>query len=85
MVQDTYKWVLQIYFICSTFAANKKNISMARKRKKDKSFSREFICRCINFKLVHLFFVNCFEFHSLFKTPQKQKKRKTWNTYQHIL
>ena len=55
MVQDTYKWVLQIYFICSTFAANKKNTSMARKQKKDKSFCRKFICRCINFKLVHLF------------------------------
>ena len=24
MVQDTYKWVLQVYFICSTFVANKK-------------------------------------------------------------
>ena len=34
-------------------------------------------------KLVHLFFVNNFEFHSLFKTPQK--KSKTWNAYQHIL
>lgn len=56
MIQDTYKWVLQIYFICSTFVANKKNISMTRKRKKDKSFCREFICRCIDFKLVHLFF-----------------------------
>ena len=84
MVQDTYKWVLQIYFICSTFAANKKNISMTRKRKKDK-FCREFISRCINFKLVHLFFVNCFEFHSLFKTPQKQKKKNMEHLSTHSL
>lgn len=55
MVQDTYKWVLQVYFICSTFAANKKNISMTRKRKKDKSLCKKTICRCINFKLVNLF------------------------------
>ena len=85
MVQDTYKWVLQIYFICSTFAANKKNISMARKRKRDKSLCREFICRCINFKLVHLFFVNNFEFHSLFKTPQKPKKQNMERLSTHSL
>lgn len=85
MVQDTYKWVLQVYFICSTFAVNKKNISMTRKRKKDKSFCREFICRCINFKLVHLFFVNHFEFHSLFKTPQKQKKQNMEHLSTHSL
>lgn len=58
---------------------------MARKRKKDKSFCREFICRCINFKLVHLFFVNHFEFHSLFKTPQKPKKKNMEHLSTHSL
>lgn len=33
MVQDTYKWVLQVYFICSTFAANKKKYFNDKKAK----------------------------------------------------
>ena len=33
MVQDTYKWVLQIYFICSTFAAKKKKYFNGKKTK----------------------------------------------------
>lgn len=38
MVQDTYKWVLQIYFICSTFAANKKNIVNDKETKERQIF-----------------------------------------------
>ncbi|PNP94045.1 hypothetical protein BFS16_07605 [Hoylesella timonensis] len=38
MVQDTYKWVLQIYFICSTFAANKKKYFNGKKAKERQIF-----------------------------------------------
>ena len=38
MVQDTYKWVLQIYFICSTFVANKKKYFNDKKTKERQIF-----------------------------------------------
>lgn len=38
MVQDTYKWVLQIYFICSTFVANKKIFQWQESERKTNLF-----------------------------------------------
>ena len=84
MVQDTYKWVLQIYFICSTFAANKKIFQWQGNERKIDIFVENLyvdastLSWCIFFLWIILNFIH-------YSKLLKNKKSETWNAYQHIL